>query len=550
MVEEKIEIDFKALKKVKIQYVLLALFIIFGFYLRVYHIDFPSIGYHNMKENEYISESIFFNEQGDYLHRRTFNFYGLEDGPGYFEEYAQAPLIPYMTVIFWKILGEQIWIPRLIIILFFLGSIIVLYKLMKILTNNLYLSLLSSFLLTVMPLGIYFGRNVQPESPAMFFMLVAAYFYIKWIKTLDKKEFLYSMLAVSAAGLFKLTFLIIGIPFLCLFPYGELHKRYLKNKKDFVKESLFGLSGLLPLYIIQSIFAFTIVDKSKENVEISIKTFSDIFSSTYWHNIWPGLSSYIRDNYTWWFFWFAVIGLVLILMKRKSLLSKFAAGYAISIPVYIGLLSGKIGGHAYYQMPFLPLICILSAYFFFSIGSVLKQITKKDLAIFVPLLLLLITIPEMTAANDRVWGTIFFGQDVVGEYIKQHTSPDERIFNFGHSQTQAVCTYARRRCGDFSNVTQAMELQSKFNIRFLNIDAYSWAMLQQENNKEVLNYIQNNYKIKLAGFIPSGNQLQIVDLLLEKGGKVDFTEIQQKKPSSQKVYDTKGGNVPFYTIEN
>lgn len=27
---------------------------IFGFYLRSYHIDFPVIGYHNMKENQYI----------------------------------------------------------------------------------------------------------------------------------------------------------------------------------------------------------------------------------------------------------------------------------------------------------------------------------------------------------------------------------------------------------------------------------------------------------------------------------------------------------------
>src|SRR5689334_9290932 len=133
MVDE-VEINLNSLKKIKWTYVFLGVFLILGFYLRAYHIDFPSIGYHNMKENEYLGESIFFNQQGDYLHRRTFNFWGLEDGPGYFEEYAQAPLLPYATTLIWKITGEQIWVPRLIVILFSLASIILIYLIVRQLT--------------------------------------------------------------------------------------------------------------------------------------------------------------------------------------------------------------------------------------------------------------------------------------------------------------------------------------------------------------------------------------------------------------------------------
>ena len=59
-----------------------------------------------------------------------------------------------------------------------------------------------------------------------------------------------------------------------------------------------------------------------------------------------------------------------------------------------------------------------------------KQSTKIKYAQYIPLILILLTIGPVTAANDRVWGTIFYGQDIVGEYIKQHTAPDERFFNY------------------------------------------------------------------------------------------------------------------------
>ena len=114
--------EFK-IEKNHVVYLILIAILILGLYLRIYHLDFPSIGYHNMKENEYISEAIFFNEQGNYLHRRTFNFWGLEDGPGYFEEYAQMPIVPYLTAFSWKIIGsEPIWIPRMLILISMLGA--------------------------------------------------------------------------------------------------------------------------------------------------------------------------------------------------------------------------------------------------------------------------------------------------------------------------------------------------------------------------------------------------------------------------------------------
>ncbi len=545
--QENFDINLQSLKRIKLSYVFLMLFLIFGFYLRAYHLNFPSIGYHNMKENEYISETIFFNEQGDFLHRRTFNFYGLEDGPGYFEEYAQPPLIPYMTLPFWKIFGEQLWIPRLIMIIFMLGSILLTYAVVKKLSKSEYLALLSSFLLTIMPLGIYFGRNIQPESPGLFFLLLTVYFYLKWIDHLDKRYLLYTALATAGTALFKLTFLIVGIPMLFLFPFKEAKEMFNKNRKEFYQQLKQFFTGLLPFIILQTIFEFAIVDPSKKNVEISIKTFADLINPVYWSNIMPSLKSYIADNYTWWFFWFAVIGVGFALLKYRSKLSKFIIGYTLAIPIYIGLLSGKIGGHSYYQMPFLPLFVIAGAYAIFTVGTILKQIIKIKHIEFVPLLILLLTVSSVEAANDRVWNTVFFGQDYFGQYIQDHTSPDERFFNFGHSQTQAVCTYAKRRCGDAATLPEFLALEKKFNIRFVHADAYHFSILQQ--NPELYNYLKNNYHVKLLGLIPAGNQFSATDILLEKGGTINLDEIQRQKPSLAKTYDMKGGSVPLYVVE-
>ncbi len=550
MVEDKeIEIDFKGLKNIKWTYVLLGLFLILGFYLRAYHLDFPSIGYHNMKENEYLSEAIIFHEQGDFLHRKTFNFWGLEDGPGYFEEYAQAPLVPYMTVLGWQITGQQIWLPRLIIIIFSLLSIVAIYLLVKQLSDNEYLSLLSAFLLTVLPLGIYFGRNIQPDMPALFCVLLSFYFFIKWKDTYNKNDLFYSALAISFAGLFKMTFLVAALPILILAPYEKIIHWFKKDKKELFQQICSGAMGILPFVIIQSIFEFTIKDPSKKNVDIGISTFFNIFSGSYWGNTWPAVNSYIADNYTWFLMWIAVVGFVFAVMKRDTKLGKFLLAYSIAIPVYAGLLSGKIGGHSYYQLPFLPLIAILIAYALVSMGSMLKQISKINIAVYLPLILIILAAGEMEAANNRVWNTVFFGQDVVGEYIQQNTVEGDRFFNLAHAQTQAVCAYAKRRCGDYGNLSTLKEYEEKFNIKYMNMDSYSYSMLQTQR-KEEFEYIAKNYHIALVGLIQVNGQQQMVNILLEKGGSFDLSEVQNKQLKLAKTYEMKQGSIPFYIIEN
>ena len=544
---EELTFNFKLQKKINWSMVLLVLFVLVGVYLRMYHIDFPSIGYHNLKENEYLDEAYFFKTDGNFLHKQAFVFSGLDEGNGYHEEYAEVPYVAYLTAGLWFIFGENLWMPRLFMILFMVGSIILLYFIVKRLTSNEYLSLLSSFLMTIMPLGIYFGRNIQPESPGVFFMLLTILFFVKWLDTKDRKQLMYSGFAFSAAIGLKYTFGIVAVPLFFILPFNELVEKFKKHSADFMRDAKYLFYGIIPGIITTLLYELTVTDKSKVSYRIEIFR---IFDINYWVQRWPSLISYFNDNYTMWFFWFSIFGFVFILFNYRSRFSRFLIGYVFSVFIYVDLMAAKIGGHSYYQMPFLPLICILSAYFLFSLGTILKQIFKNKLVLFVPLLLIILSFPSIQSANDRVWGTNFYGQDFLGEYLKTRLEPEERFAAFTHSQDLATCSYSKHRCGFVGNLSDFKHKDNVFNLRYLYVGVPEFNNLVNNVDNPLWQYIRSNYKIDLIGLMVINNQLAPIHIILKKGGNFNINDVSNKQPILAKSYDSKGGSVDYYYIQN
>jgi hypothetical protein len=463
----------------------------------------------------------------------------------YHEEYGQVPMVSYIIFIIWEIFGINLWMPRLVMICFMLGSIIMLYLLMKQLTKNEYLSLLSAFFISFMPLGIYFGRNIQPESPALFFILLGSWLYLKWTDNLKFKFAFWSMFAIGIAGCFKTTYLIILVPFAFVFPYKKILNFLKNNRKSFFYNALYGFLGFFPCIFLNILFEVTMLDESKSNYSVDLLR---IFSFEYWSSRIPSLKSYIADNYTFWFFWFALIGLIFVLLKYKTKFARFIIGYTIAFIPYAMFISSKLAGHSYYQMPFLPLMCILSAYLFYVCGLFLKQVTKIKILQFAPLIILLFTIGSVQAANNRVWDTNFYGQDIIGEYIGEQTEWGDRIIVFTHSQGMATCSYAKRSCGGVGNLTEFKHKEKIFGIDFIYIDMSQFNNLQ--NNEELFEYISNNYKIDVMGLIKPGNQFAPMHILLKRGGKFNMSDIQNKKPIVKKTYKTTRGTMEYYWAKN
>jgi 4-amino-4-deoxy-L-arabinose transferase-like glycosyltransferase len=569
-------IDATFLKKIKWSYVILVFILLVGFYGtfflpnplktpgRVYNIDIPSIGYHNMKENEYLSQALNQWNYGDYFRRRM-HIFGLDSGPGYFEEYPQMPLLPWMIVSVWTLTGVQFWSARLIIILFSVATIPVLYLLVRRLTkDNDYIALTAAFIFSILPIAVFFGRNIQPEAPALFFLVLGLYFYAKWIDDFKTTNIVFCGLALMMCAQFKPTFLIGMIPMLFIFPYSEIipkFRREGKEKEEFVRERkktllqlVYFAACFLPYFIWNWITAAFL--NTKETLFAGTSSRIDVFSiftHTYWAEYWPAIDAYMRDNYGIWFLWLALIGFAFMLIKYKSRLSKFCIGYTIAIIPYGMILANYINQHSYYQMPFVPLLCISSAYCIYTIGMFLKQLVKIKHIQYLALLLLLFTLPSAAAFTNVQYNTIYFGLDVGAGYIKSHTGPYERFFIEGESQTFGVCYNADRRCAGISTVAdlKMAEQQLNFTTGFIHVSRGGLFTLNQ--NPKMLDYIQSNYRITQIGLIPQESGAAIQYIIVQKGGISDLNnltnnKIVKKQPVLAKTYTTTYGSIPFYTV--
>lgn len=551
---DEFSINLSWLKKARWNYVFLALFLILGIYLRSYHLDFPTIGYHNMKENELLDQAVFFMDEGNFLHKQAYAFAGFDETTNYHEEYGQAPLVPYMVFILWKIFGYSLWMPRLLMILFFMAAVFVTYLIARKLTKNEYISVLAAGLMTIMPLGIYFGRNIQVEPPALFFAMLGIYYYLKWTNSLSKKELFYTALFLGIAGLFKYTFLILVVPMLFIFPFRKFYEKFKNSRKEWIQDIKYAIYGLLPLIIGVIVYEFlTITSKTQRNYDFELFR---IFTSAYWEPRSAIVMSFLRDNFTIWFVYIALIGLLFVLFKYRTKFGRFLIGYAVSIIFYIAAMSSKIAGHSYYQMPFLPLVCILIAYALFSAGAILKQVLNINYAFYLPLIVILLIAPSsiagndsMQAANDRVFGTVFYGQDFLGEYLKTRMLPNERFAFATHAQDLATCSYAKHRCGAAGDIETFKHKEEVFNIHYVYVGVAQLNTLIASDDP-MWTYIRENYKIDLVGLMPANNQLVPMHIILKKGGKFNLSEVQGKQAQLGRTYDSKRGQVSYYYIQN
>ena len=90
--------------------IILSLILLLGLLLRIYNLNFPSLGYHDMKENEYLSMAQEMKRTGDYTTRRVYFYSAFEEEPK-MKLYPQPHLISYQILLSWNIFGENLWGP-------------------------------------------------------------------------------------------------------------------------------------------------------------------------------------------------------------------------------------------------------------------------------------------------------------------------------------------------------------------------------------------------------------------------------------------------------
>lgn len=523
---------------------LLLIFIFIGFSLRIHNLDSPPIGYHNMKEIEYLSEAKEFYLHDDFLHRRI-SFLGMMSptGPGNFEEYAQLPIIPWLTLLTWKIFGIHLWLPRLIIVLFSIASIPLLYYLCDQLTEKKVISVIAAFLMTIMPLAVFFGRNIQPETPALFFILLSSYYYLKWTKNFSTKYILVSLLAFSIGGLFKYTFMIFAIPLLFIFPFDKM-KNEMNNKK-LLHQIPWIILLISPLFLWALISKFTNVSSEQLFTYNRINIF-EIFTSEYWEKYFFIIQAYLNSNFTIFYIELALIGIFFCFSKSRTSLSNFIFGSVFMIIPYSMILSDYIRQHSYYQMPFLPLVCLASAYGLYQISEI-KINMNKNIKYIIIIGIIFLSLPSVKQNIDNQYDTIFFGLDVAGNTINEFSNTLDRIFISGHAQTVGML-WTADRYGDFLPGTLDRfkfgedERHMKWIFVFDNL-----GLSRLRENQEIWEYVNKSYSVKEVGFLKIGKNFNQKYIILQKGGSIDMSGANLEPPKLARVYETSYGLVNFYT---
>lgn len=414
-------------------WIILSLILIFGFYLRVYHIDYPVIGYHDWKETHYLTEARNFARDGFFENEI---FVPEHDYPSYLTAPESNgahpdtfPTISILAAIGFDIFGMKLIVARMISVLFNVASIFIIYLIFSSFFKNKkmrkLIALTGAAVTAIMPMLVFFSRNVQLMSTGLFFMLASLLFYLYWIEKQKYKDAVLTAIFLTLAFMTKYPFLVIAIPMFVIFPFKKI------KIKDKVKEivTCAAVFSVGALWFIYSNFILTkILNYGEVPVNFSLIDLLVIFNKD-WLQI---MKLYIADNYTWTGIIFAAIGLLTLFALKDKKIKKFIVGYVIATILFSMVMGLKMQGHSYHQFPLSFLIIFLISYSFMFIAELsskiikTKKIVQNIIKISVICILFLILLFPSIEAKNRQFNTQFIGLDVAGEYIKMHKLPGER----------------------------------------------------------------------------------------------------------------------------
>lgn len=496
---------------------------------RCYHLDYPAIGYHNVKEHEYIGIAKFMIKDADIFHRKSFNL-GQLDVP-YFEEYPQFPLIPLWIAFLRQLNFEELWPVRLLSVFASCLNIFLLYRIVRAMGGSVFIGLSSALFFGIFPLSIFFGRNIQPEALALACMLSGTLLFLRWRHAFENKFAFGMVLLWGIGGLLKLTFFILVVPLVFLLPYNRLLKKdYLSHLPgNMVACAL----GLLPFILWNVITVFTNkIATLTEQTQHRVKPW-EVLTAEYWAKSWPPVYSYLDENFT-------LPGLILILLglalsgflvsskvarsaalvaigcvatmavslpvpiasassgigfsgvpqlfacaicvgyfavllitisatRNEELLPAYLGGSVIALLPYAAILSDFISQHNYYHYPFLPMVCLAATIPLLILRNLLAQRVSGLIANAIPCLAVALLLPSIVKNTARMFDTQFLGCDVGGKYLKHVMPENERFFMFGSHQSVGFGSYSERVCivpGTFPNMKISFEDFQKYQEKF------------------------------------------------------------------------------------
>ena len=358
-------------------------------------------------------------------------------GPvGYVE--MEFPIYSFIVALIYWPFGTHEFLGRLISILFSLAALFYLFKLVEGFYGYKAASWAAAFY-ALLPMSIYFGRTVMPESILQFCVIAGMYYFIRWIDEEKIGHFFLSALLISLAISIKPTSIYISLP---LFYLG-----WWKFKgRVFIQPRLY-------LYIIL-VFAISVpwyyhAHQLYLNGGVSFGLWN---SASHRLGTWKTLI-----DYTYWaFILYAVIkllalsGLVFMILgmmeKVKNRKEYVFHLWIAAVVVYFFVVEKGNRIHDHYQLPFLPPALALAGKFLSAHFS-REHVTKLRQRTVVALLLIsLIALPPLLnyMLFQRLRDHYFYIE--VGRGVDQVIDEDALLV-FSHRSSNPALLYFSKRKG-------------------------------------------------------------------------------------------------------
>jgi len=397
-----------------------------------------------------------------------------------------------------------------------------------------------------MPLAVFFSRNLQPESPAFFLMLLGSLFYLRFASSLKAYNLLLGGIAFSLAWIYKFSFLIAILPFAACLPYKKI---FGENRRSLFR---YITTFILPyLLVVAAILWMKRTGQWQFEDWGRVKVF-EIFTQGYWKKYGPMIWWYVKgENYTFTFALLAACGIALAFVKRRGLLNRYIMGSALAVVPYSMFFSDYVNQHNYYQMPFLALVCLSCVYALDFFSGAVKKLINRDMFALIMSVAIAVSIPALHDSITRMFGTAFLGVDVAGESLSEFTDPQERIFLRTYPQGYAIARYARRYVGWASSLEDFKEKEKKFNMRYVCFYPAEFAQTLKGEDPALFDYLKDNYHVKEVGLTEEPSRLAYI--ILEKGKpsaeeQKNYLQSFSGKRQLRTIYKPFNGYIFFYSL--
>lgn len=304
---------------------------------------------------------------------------------------GEFPIVYYTAGKLYSWFGfNEVWFRLLQLVIYFIG-LFSLYKAALLLFDDVFYALLLTLIGMSSPVVNFYALNFMPNVPALMFMYMAVFAFVKWIKSEKYMWIIIAILLSCLAGLLKITALI---PLCVLFGVFFLNQLIRKQKIDFFNKNRIWV-------IFLSIFPFIVFAIWLMYSHYYQNIHSNNYFSLDWDPFWiedaetnQFIFQRLTQNWGWFpeFYWkvsiyFSLILFVVLLLSKKvkPILKSALVIYLIGVLSFTALYFSALKDHDYYTinlMPFFVFIYFVAIYSFKDLAFMKNKIWIVLLLVF------------------------------------------------------------------------------------------------------------------------------------------------------------------------